>query len=471
MFSKFKELIRKVVNRLFSKNLIQKNIDTDIAVSDSMTKAIDLWDKIYTEKAPWLDDDTKSLSLGSVIANEVARLVTVEFESEITGNDFLQAQYLNVLDDLRRYVEYACAKGGLVFKPYVDGNTITVDYVQADRFFPTAYNSKGEVTAAVFVEQKRIGKKLFTRLEYHVLNGTDYTITNTAYCNNNAWGGNDNLYELGQQVSLDSVDEWATLNPETTLGNIEKPLFSYFRIPQANNIDSNSPLGVSVYSRAIDLIKEADKQYSRILWEYEGSELAINASVDCFKLDELGNPILPKGRERLYRAVEYGVGEFNKALEPFSPAIRDSSLFNGLNNLLKRIEFNCNLSYGTISDPQAVDKTATEIISSKQRMYSSIKDIQRALENALNDLIYAMSVLGQLNSLCNMNYEVSYNWDDSIIVNKEKKLESMRADVAAGILRPELYIAEQYGVTEEEAKKMMPEQEDDNSNNPDDLEE
>lgn len=456
---------------MFPKNLIQKNINAEIAVSDRMSKAIDLWSKVYENKAPWLGEDVESLELGSVIANEVARLTTIEFKSEVTGNDFLQKQYENVLDDLRRYVEYACAKGGLVFKPYIDGNTIAVDYVQADRFFPTAYNSKGEVTSAVFVEQKRIGKKLFTRLEYHSLNGTDYTITNTAYCNNNAWGGNDNLYELGQQVPLNSVDEWATLNPETTLGNIEKPLFSYFRIPQANNIDSNSPLGVSVYARAIDLIKEADKQYSRILWEYEGSELAINASVDCFKLDELGNPILPKGRERLYRAVEYGVGEFNKALEPFSPAIRDSSLFNGLNNLLKRIEFNCNLSYGTISDPESVDKTATEIISSKQRMYSSIKDIQRALENALNDLIYAMSVLGQLNSLCNMNYEVSYNWDDSIIVNKEKKLESMRADVAAGILRPELYIAEQYGVTEEEAKKMMPEQEDDNSNNPDDLEE
>lgn len=471
MFSKFKELIRKVVNKLFPKNLIQKNINAEIAVSDRMSKAIDLWSKVYENKAPWLGEDVESLELGSVIANEVARLTTIEFKSEVTGNDFLQKQYENVLDDLRRYVEYACAKGGLVFKPYIDGNTIAVDYVQADRFFPTAYNSKGEVTSAVFVEQKRIGKKLFTRLEYHSLNGTDYTITNTAYCNNNAWGGTDNLYELGQQVPLDSVDEWATLTPEITLGNIEKPLFAYFRVPQANNIDSNSPLGVSVYARAIDLIKEADKQYSRILWEYEGSELAINASVDCFKQDKAGNPILPEGRERLYRAVEYGVGEFNKALETFSPAIRDSSLFNGLNNLLKRIEFNCNLSYGTISDPQSVDKTATEIISSKQRMYSSIKDIQRALENALNNLIYAMSVLGQLNSLCDMNYKVSYNWDDSIIVDKQKKLESMRADVAAGILRPELYIAEQYGVTEEEAKKMMPEQEDDNSNNPDDLEE
>ena len=180
--------------------------------------------------------------------------------------------------------------------------------------------------------------------------------------------------------------------------------------------------------------------------------------------------MLPHGKERLYRSMEYGVGEFNKAMETFSPEIRDSSLFNGLNNLLKRIEFNCNLSYGTISDPQSVDKTATEIMASKQRMYSSIKDMQNSLENALNDLIYAMSAIGQLYKLCNGNYEVSYNWDDSIIVDKDKKLESMRNDVISGILRPELYIMEQYGVTEEEALKMMPNNTNDRED-PNDLEE
>ena len=449
---------------MFPKNLIQKATSTDIAVSDKMSKAIDLWSKIYMNEAPWLDDDTKakSLNLGAVISNEMARLVTVEFKSEITNNDFLQKQYENVLDDLRRYVEYGCAKGGLVFKPYIDGNTIAVDYVQADRFFPTAYNSKGEVTSAIFVEQKRIGKKLYTRLEYHNLQGTDYTITNKAYCNNNAWSGNDNLYELGPEVPLNRVDEWATLQPVTILGNMDKPLFSYFKVPEANTIDTSSPLGVSVFSRAIDLIRQADEQWQRILWEFEGSELAINASTDCFKIDDLGNPILPKGRERLYRSLDYGVGEFNKALETFSPEIRDSSLFNGLNNILKRIEFNCNLSYGTISDPMEADKTATEIISSKQREYSTVKDTQKSLEYALDNLIYAMAVLGQIYGLCDTNYEVSYDWDDSIVVDKDKELESMRNDVASGILRPELYIMKKYGVTEEEAKKMMPDNEDSN---------
>ena len=469
MFSRFREWVRKAVSRLLNKDLVAKKLNIDVAVSDNMSNAIELWSKIYENKAPWLDDDIKSLNLGSVIANEVARLVTVEFESEITGNDFLQEQYSNVLNKLRKYVEYGCAKGGIVFKPYLSGEIIAVDYVQADKFLPIAYNTKDEITAAVFIEQKRIGKKLYTRLEYHDLQGTTYNIQNLAFCSTNL--GNDNgTYDLGTEVPLTDVDEWSSLSPITTINNIKKPLFAYFKVPQANNIDTNSPLGVSVFSRATDLIKEADKQYSRILWEYEGSELAINASVDCFKLDEEGNPILPKGKERLYRSMEYGVGEFSKVMETFSPTIRDSSLFNGFNNILKKIEFNCNLSYGTISDPQNVDKTATEVISSKQRMYSSIKDTQGSLENALNDLIYAMSVIGQLYGLCNGNYEVSYNWDDSIIVDKDKELSDMRNDVVLGILRPELYIMKRYGVTEEEALKMMPDKTNDRED-PDDMEE
>ena len=452
---------------MFNKNTIQSKLNLDIAVSDIMSSSIDLWNLIYLNRAPWLNKDVKSLNLGSVIANEIARLITVEFESEITENDFLKVQYNKVLNDLRRYVEYGCAKGGIVFKPYIDEGSIAIDYVQADRFFPTTYNTKGEITGAVFIEQKRIGKKLYTRMEHHNLEGTTYTIQNMAFCAENNL--QDDNSDIGSPVPLKEIDEWASLEPITKIQNIKKTLFAYFKIPLANNIDTNSPLGVSVFSRAIEQIKEADKQYSRILWEFEGSELAINASVDCFKQDERGNVVLPKGRERLYRAMEYGVGEFNKAMETFSPDIRDTSLFNGLNNLLKRIEFNCNLSYGTISDPQAIEKTAEEIISSKQRMYSFIKDCQRALQYALDDLIYSMSVLGQLYHLCNGNYKVSYNWDDSIVVNKDKELESMRADVASGIIKPIYYIIKKYGVDKKTALEMMPEEPEDDD--PDSLEE
>ena len=89
-------------------------------------------------------------------------------------------------------------------------------------------------------------------------------------------------------------------------------------------------------------------------------------------------------------------------------------------------------------------------------MYSTVNDIQGALESALNNLIYAMSVWAKLSGLSIDGYEVSYNWDDSIVVDKDTELASMQADVAAGIIRPELYIMKKYGVTEEEAIKMMP---------------
>ena len=54
-----------------------------------MSKAIDLWDRIYMNQAPWLiveepnKPNKESLNLGAVIAGEIARLVTVEFKSEI----------------------------------------------------------------------------------------------------------------------------------------------------------------------------------------------------------------------------------------------------------------------------------------------------------------------------------------------------------------------------------------------------
>ena len=110
----------------------------------------------------------------------------------------------------------------------------------------------------------------------------------------------DNVEVLGKEVPLSAVPEWANLEETVTIINVKKPLFAYFKIPNANNVDDSSPLGVSVYSRAVDDIKEADYQWTRILWEFEGSELAIDGDVSLFKRKENGEFDLPKGKERLF---------------------------------------------------------------------------------------------------------------------------------------------------------------------------
>lgn len=446
MFKKMIDYIRQVINKLFPKKNIKEAMNVDVAISDEMGEAIDLWGKMYRDESPWLDKNTKSLNLAAAIASELSRLTTLEMQSEITGSkraDYLNEQYRKVIEDIRRVTEYAAAKGGLIFKPYIDGESIAVDYVQADEFLPVKFDSSGNITAVIFTERLRKGSKIYTRLEYHDLLEKGYYISNTAYVNEN----NDDT--LGKQVSLDTVQEWADLEPEILLQNIKKPLFAYYKIPIANTIDTRSPLGVSAYARAVNLIKEADRQYSRTIWEYEGSELAIDVDLSMLKDGEE----IPEGKERIFRMLDAGEDGFYKV---YSPPIRDENLFNGLNKILQRIEFNCGLAYGTLSDVQMVDKTAEEIRSSKQRTYSMVVDMQKGLQHALEDLIYAMDIWATIMGVAKGEYEVSFDFDDSLVVDSKTEQTIMLQEVSAGLIKPEKYLMERYGVTEEQARKMLP---------------
>lgn len=470
MFAKFKSVIKELINKLLRKTTIQDSLNIDIAISDKMANAIELWANMYENKSPWLNKTTSSSNTASAIADEMARLVTLEFKSEIANNEYLNEQYQEVLKNIKNITEFACAKGGIALKPYIIADKIAVDIVQADNFFPTSYNSRGQVTGAIFPEFIVKGDDLYTRLEYHRFeNDGQYHISNSAYHKKNY--NSVMIYnDLGQQIPLKQVKEWENIESEGTIKNIDKPLFSYFKIPKANNIDSNSPLGVSVYGKAVDQIKEVDKQYSRILWEYEGTELAIHISKDLMKpkYDKKGNLISSEiaiGKERLYRMVDMDTtSEKNKAIDTFSPTIRDESLFNGFNKLLRIVEFRVGLAYGTLSDPNDTDKTAEEIKTSKQRSYQTVKEIQNSEEIALKDLVYAMSIWAQLAHFnvnkIDVNKDISFDWDDSIISDKEHELADMKDDVASGLIRPELYVAKKYGVSEAEAKKLMPDTQD-----------
>lgn len=454
--------IKEVFRRLFTRQNIQSKINTTIAVSDKMAAAIDLWTRCYKNHPPWRYDENgkekvKTLNLPAIIASELSRLVTTELESSVE-NKTLDEAYQTVVRDLRHCCELGCAGGGLAFKPVPENGRISVDYVSAESFFPTDYDTNGDITGAIFVDKLTKGDTVYTKLEQHRLEGKQYTIRNYAFKNETQ--DPDVTIDLGRPIPLTDVPEWAAVEEEKVIAPVLAPLFAYFKMPGTNPIDKTSPLGVSCFAKALEQIEQADRQYDRLLWEYEGSELALDLPADWFAFDEVKQKWrLPEGKERLFRVHDMDDDQ-NSRYNIFSPAIRDASLFNGLDNLLKRIEFNCGLSYGTISDPQNVDKTATEIISSKQRLYSTVKDIQLALEDALQHMVYAMSVWMNLSGqTVPVGPEVTFNWDDSIVIDKQAELLAMQQDVASGILRPEIYLAKKYGVTEKEALKMMPDTE------------
>ncbi len=470
MFNKILGWIRSVINKMLNINIGTK-FKVDVAISNEMITAKNAWENLYKDEARWLNEDVISCGLPAAIAREFATSALVEFESDITGSeraDFLNETYKKMKKKLRKNLEYGCALGDMVFKPYVANNKLIIDVVKGTNFFPVEYDSNEDCTAGIFVSRKIEGKYYFTRLEYHKLdvNKKQYKIVNKAYMSTTE-------EILGQEISLKTVSDWTDIESEVTIENVEKVLFGYFRVPLANTIDIDSPNGVSVYSRAIRLIEEADKQFSRLLWEFEGSELAIDADPTALQSSKIMTDKLelPKLKERLFRAGGGTSRDGKNFYEVFSPAIRETDLYKGFNDILKRIEFVCGLAYGTISDPEMIEKTATEINSAKQRSYATIKDIQRALEDALEDTIYAMDILTTLYKLAPIgNFEINYTWDDSILVDAKEEQTIMMQEANMGYIKKEIYLMKRYGVTEEQAREMMPVQESEQQDNEEDEE-
>lgn len=470
MFS-FRNWLRKVVDKLLPRQNLEKQMHVEIAESTVMDNAIQLWRDMYENHPPWEGKNGVALSnIPATIAEEMARLVMTEFTMNVTGSpfaEFVNEQFERELEDLDTHIEKFCAKGGIALKPYVsvDANgipsKIEIDVVEADRFYPTEYNSKGEVMSAIFVQHKRMGEYLYTRLEYHKMVGSTITIVNKAFRSEkiNSYSDGDELTvdtPLKDEVPLSTVAEWAGLSEEpVTINEVDRPLFVYIKVPKANTIDRGSPLGVSVYARAVDLIKEADKMLGQIYWEYDSKETAIHASAEFFDTDEYGKPLIPDGNERLYRAM--GDSD-NKALfDVYSPAIRESELFNGLNKILRKIEWNVGFAYGTLSDPDVVARTATEIKSSKQRSYRLVSRIQSAWGKAFEHLAESIRVLNLLYGIVpDGEIEVNIGWGDGILEDANLEYQRRWQMVMANKLKPEKFMAWYFGCSEDEALELMP---------------
>lgn len=453
MFERIKNLIGGIKNKLRYAGITDVAKDR-AAISTNMEASVDLWMKMYRGESPWISaNQNHTLNLPCVIASEIARQVTLEAQINITGeNDraaYIDKTFEAVRSELRRYVEYGCAGGGMMFKPYINDDAIEIDIVQADMFYPIAYNSKGEIISAAFVEKKTIEKDTYSRIEKHIKTKTGYIITNEVY---KSTTGSD----IGTPTDLKAVPEWAGLEPMVKIEPLETPLFAYFRIPQGNTVEPTSPLGVSVYARAINLIREADEQYRRYLWEFEGGELAIDVSEDAFDTDRKGKPIIPVGKERLWRPNKFHYDDTasnTDLFKTFSPELRDESLQRGLNTILQRVEDNCGLARGTLSQQDEEAKTATEIKVLKQRSYCTVTDIQKSLESAIGVLIKAIDALSTLYSLApEGKYDVACVWDDSIIVDAETERVRDMQEVTQGLMLPYEYRMKWYGEDEETAR-------------------
>lgn len=407
----------------------------------SIDNNYELWLSCYRGEYPWLGGDKlESLNNAAAISSELARLSTIELKSKVS-NKKIDKYYQTTISKSRTYTEYALALGGLILKPYKFNDGVKIDYASPNEYVILGFSILDEIDHIIFIDRKEKYEKdklvYYTRLEEHKIS-KKYTVTNTAY-------RSENYNDLGKEIPLNSLYEWKDLKDKDVI-NSDKPLFGYLKNPQANNLNLKDQEGISCFARALSLMQDADEQYQRILWEYRGSELAIDADVTVFK----ENGEMPQGQERLFRNL--GLDQKDGFYQVFSPEIRDSSLFNGLNKILRRIEFTVGLAYGTLSEVDTIDKTATEIKASKQRSYSTVVDIQKNIKKCLEDVADAIAYWLDIKE----ELDISFDFDDSLVVDTETEQKIRMQEVAAGLVKPEEYLMWRYGVSEKEAKKILP---------------
>lgn len=380
----FTGLWGRLKNFIFPQAVTQREFGVRPATGQTMERNINLWYAMYINQPPWAVPPVVPMGLPAAICRELVRPTLSELTVSIAGStraEYCNEQFKAAQENLLRQLELGLAVGGIAFKPYIYGNRVLVDATSAAAFQPTKFDAAGVCVGGVFREKAQVNDKYYVRLEYHNLEGTTYTIQNKAY-------HSDSSGSVGAAVALSEVSDWVDIQPEVKIENLEGPLFAYFKPPQSNNVDTDDQTGMSIYGGSVvDLIRRADEQWDLIRWEFQSGQRKI--------FMDATETVARDFDKRLFEIAPFS--RDGKFFEQFEPEFRDEPLYRGLQNILKQIEFQVGLSYGTLSDPQSVEKTATEVRNSKQRMFVTIDSIQKALQHTFDSLIYAiLSVIGYI---------------------------------------------------------------------------
>ena len=426
-------------------------------------------------------------SMAKAICAELAGLIWAEGAdihiSAKGDDDRLERFVLEVLDDnaffekMQELIEQACALGGCALKEYVkvkrdeEGKPIEgterimVDYCMADQFVPTAWDN-AKVSEAVFVSRKAKDGMYWTRLEWHKWNGETYVITNDLYGTKQKKANGQNQDILGYWYPLTECYQY--LEPKTEINGLITSLFSYFRTPIANNIDDNSPLGISVYGNAFDTLHALDICYDSFVREFRLGKKRIIVPASAVR-----TVIDPEtGQSRRYFDANDEAYEALATDDVDKLKIQDNSLelrvdehIAAINALLSVLCLQVGFSTATFSfDAKEGLKTATEVISENSKTYKTIRSFQNQIKPAIEHLCENIIELGKLydmdfegtkiSQLAN-NYEISVTMEDAVLEDSQTRMNKGILLMTNGLLAKQTVMTDpKYGIgmTEEEAE-------------------
>lgn len=467
----FKRLLNAVKGGLYRlgllKGIAKLSEHKDIAMNEEMYNQIETWKALYKGyHEPWhkltyktIDGQKTrrmdSLNMAKASASEMASLVFNEKCDISIDNDGLKEFIIdnvfkrNKFDKkFQDYLEYSFAMGGMVIKPYVKDGRIMLSYVTADCFIPLSWENE-TITECVFINEFTKKDKKYTHLEWHIWEKDVYVIRNEVYESNN---GND----LGVKVAL--ADFLPGLDEETRIAGLEKPIFVYFKPNTANNIDTQSPLGISLYANSLDTMKSIDTAFDSLHREFRLGKKRIIVPAHMVKVvvdPDSGQMVRYfDSSDETYEAMNAD-DEFE--MKEISVELRVEEHISAINALLNVFAMQTGFSPGTFTFDGQSMKTATEVISEQSKTFKSKQSHEIIIEAGLQELIESIVAIAELYGLYSApdKYEVSIAFDDSIAEDKDAEIDKQIKRINSGTQSRKRAIMKIEGCTEKEALEIL----------------
>lgn len=434
---------------------VKEEFAVESIVSQHMESMINKCFAIYQGDPEWLDeeDHIKTVNFAKAVCSETARLAMLGTKITVDGSaraEWLQLQVEKIYFHLRDWIEYGCAYGTVILKPNGNG----VDFVTPGDFI-VVDSDNGKINAVVFINRETVGKKFYTRLEYHRFVNGVYVITNRCFVGKT-------VNDRGEAIDI-AKTPWSALLEEAFIENVDSPLYGVLKMPHANNIDVNSAMGLPVFSDAIEELKDLDIAYSRNSKEIFDSKRTV--LLDSDRLLPTGGKVATSGYFFNQKRKEMGLPDYVKNVygngqedfyQEINPELKTDIRLTGLNALLSQIGYKVGYSNGYfVFNESGGIQTATEVESNDRRTIQLIKDVRDKVENCMNGVIYALNVFADLYDLAPVGeYEVVYDFGD-ITYNVEEDRQRWWGYVVSGKVPAWKYFVKFEGMSEDEAKQMI----------------
>lgn len=385
----------------------------------------------------------KSLGMAKKIAEDWANLLLNE-KVVITASD--EAVNEVCADELARnkfalygnqLIEKAFALGTGAFVEYFD-NGVVIDYVTANCIYPLTWDN-GDVTECAFASERKEGKDKYLYLNIHRLNdrGT-YVIEN-------------------HMLRVDKTTVKEVDLPEDVAEIVETnstvPRFQLLYPNIANNIDMDSPLGISVYANALDQLEACDVLFDSFFNEFNlgRKRIMIPLSMARIMLENEDGSVIPVFDENDLTFYAYQTDDKTQRIEEMNGDLRIDAHVAGLDKAVNLAAYKCGFGEHKYKFDGAGVKTATEVISEESDMFRSVRKHEAVLKMAIEGLYKALADMNGLTT----DFDINIDFDDSIIDDSAAERERDRVDVNDGLMTKVEYRMKWFGETAEQAEAAL----------------